>query len=80
MNNDLLVKKEKDCGRSFDIRSSGGTNLKPLAQLGGIFLVTPKAKRPDVGQIAFAAPFGDRKNVVGIPETSALGVQIQLTV
>jgi hypothetical protein len=57
-----------------------GANLEPLAQSGRVFPMTPEAQSPDVGQIALTTPFGDRKNVVGIPETPTLCVQIQLAV
>ena len=43
-----------------------------------MFKVAPQAERADIRQIAFAAAFGDRKDMVRIPETAAARVKIQL--
>ena len=49
-----------------------------MAELGCVFKVAPQAERADIRQIAFAAAFGDGKDVVCIPETAAARVKIQL--
>jgi hypothetical protein len=40
--------------------------------------MAPYAERPQVGQITFPAAFCHRDDVIGVPETPASGVQIQL--
>jgi len=43
-----------------------------------VLLVAPQAERADVRQIAFAAAFRNRKDVIRIPETPAPRMKIQL--
>ena len=42
-----------------------------IPQLRGGFSVALQAQRPYVGEIALAAPFGDRGDVVGVPKARA---------
>jgi hypothetical protein len=50
----------------------------PFSQVRGVFLVAPKAQCPDIGEVALAPPFDDRKNVVRVPETAAFCMNPQL--
>jgi hypothetical protein len=44
----------------------------------GVLQVAPETQRADIRKVALATSLGNGKDVVGIPETSALPVQIQL--
>jgi hypothetical protein len=41
--------------------------VKPLSECRRRFPVTAQAERADVVEIALAAPFNDRKDVIGFP-------------
>jgi hypothetical protein len=65
-------------GKNSSLRLDGIFLLQAAAELVCVVLVAPKAKRADVRQIAFAAAFCDRENMIRIPETPAVCVKIQL--
>ena len=53
--------------------------LSALPQLGRLFMVTPEAQGPKVGQIALSPTLSHRQDVVGIPEAPPATVHVQLT-
>jgi hypothetical protein len=59
-------------GRTFVF--SFQTPAKP----GGVFQMTPYAQRSQIRQIAFAAAFSNRKDMIRIPEAVASRMNIQL--
>jgi hypothetical protein len=52
---------------------SVGSETEALAELGGDLAVTGDAEGTDVVEIALASAFGDREDVVGVPERAAAG-------
>jgi hypothetical protein len=53
-------------------------SLQALAQLGGVFLVTPQTQRSQIRQIAFTAAFSNSEDMVRIPEAVTSRMNIQL--
>jgi hypothetical protein len=49
----------------------GAGNAEALAELGGGFAVAEKAERAEIVEVALAAAFGYRSDVVGVPEAAA---------